>query len=191
MTTLDVNTKIRFPIFSRNDIVKLFPQEPTGQINTQLHRMLVRGDLVGLKRGLYVFSGGNVDEFVLANKLYTPSYVSLESVLNTSGVIPDYASSVTSVTPITSKKFNTLLGSFSYSKLSKNLYFGYSRVLDSQSGIYYDIATPEKALLDFIYIRKIRELPETRFDMSNIDREVLFSYSIHFPKWVREVIKNA
>ncbi|EKD99979.1 MAG: hypothetical protein ACD_22C00118G0002 [uncultured bacterium] len=191
MTDRELRSKIKTPVFSRIDVVKSFSKEPENQINTQLYRMKRRGDLIGIKRGYYAYPDAKIDEFVLANKLYVPSYVSLESVLNISGVTPDITSSVTSVTTITSRGFKTPLGSFSYGKISKNLFFGYTRVLDPQSGLYYDIASAEKALLDFVYIRRIRDLLESRVDVSGLDRNVLASYSTYFPKWVRKVIENA
>ena len=179
------------PVFSRTDVLKLFPEEPVNQINTQLYRMIKRGDLIGLKRGLYIFPNLNMDEFVIANKLYKPSYVSLESALNVFGVIPDISSVVTSVTTVTSKKINTSLGNFKYSKINENLFFGYKSILDERSGFYYSIANPEKALLDLIYIRKVKNLSEYRVDLNNINQTELLNYSQHFPKWVRDVIKNA
>ncbi len=191
MKLQNLKTNIKMPVFSRTDVLKLFPEEPVNQINTQLYRMTKRGDLIGLKRGLYVFPNLNIDEFVIANKLYTPSYVSLESALNIFGVIPDISSVVTSVTTVTSKKINTSLGNFKYSKINENLFFGYKSILDERSGFYYSIANPEKALLDLIYIRKVKNLSEYRVDLNNINQTELLNYSQHFPKWVRDVIKNA
>jgi len=191
MKLQNLRTNIKMPVFSRTDVLKLFPEEPVNQINTQLYRMIKRGDLIGLKRGLYVFPNLNIDEFVIANKLYSPSYVSLESALNIFGVIPDIPSVVTSVTTVTSKKINTSLGNFKYSKINENLFFGYKSILDERSGFYYSIANPEKALLDFIYIRKVKNLSEYRVDLNNVNQTELFNYSQHFPKWVRDVIKNA
>lgn len=191
MKLQNLKTNIKMPVFSRTDVLKLFPEEPVNQINTQLYRMIKRGDLIGLKRGLYIFPNLNIDEFVIANKLYKPSYVSLESALNVFGVIPDIYSVVTSVTTVTSKKINTSLGNFKYSKINENLFFGYKSILDERSGFYYSIANPEKALLDLIYIRKVKNLSEYRVDLNNVNQTELFNYSQHFPKWVRDVIKNA
>ena len=190
MTSTEIRSKIKMPIFSRADVLKHFPKEPPNQINTQLHRMMTRGDLVGIKRGLYCFPGLSTDEFVLANKIYEPSYVSLESALNIYGVIPDIVANVVSVTPITSKRFITPFGDYLYSKIARALFFGYTEILDEHSSIYYNIATPEKALLDLIYIRKIKDLIEYRVDLSNINKKKLINYSTHFPEWVRKALKN-
>jgi len=191
MTSKELKTKIKTAVFSRNDVIKLFPAEPRNHINTQLYRLTKRKDLIGIKRGFYTFPNSEIDEYVIANKLYTPSYVSLESVLNTAGVVPDIVSAVTSVTTITSKNLKTPLGTYMYSKINRGLFFGYTSVLDQQSGEYYNIANPEKALLDFIYIRRIRSLIASRVDIAVLDREVLVNYSTHFPVWVRKVLASA
>ena len=185
----ELKLKIKTPVFTSNDLSKLFPKEFESHINTQIHRMLARGDLLGLKRGVYVFTGANIDEFVLANKLYSPSYVSLESALNNYGLIPDVAASVTSVSPITSKKFSTPKGTFLYSKINKNLFFGFENKTD-ENGNYYQIALPEKALLDYIYIRKINNLAESRVDVISLNKRLLLSFSSHFPRFVGKVIEK-
>jgi len=190
MRLKDLQHHLAIPIFSGTDVFKLFPNEPRIQINTQLNRMSLRGDLTGLKRNVYILPNAKIDEFVLANKLYGPSYVSLESALNTYGIIPDITANVTSVSPVTSKKISTPKGTFLYSKINKNLYFGFQNILDQSSGLYYQIATPEKALLDYIYIRKVRDIRENRVDLSGLNSKVLIKLSSYFPKWVREVLNH-
>lgn len=182
--------KINKSIFTGNDLIKLFPDEPKTQINTQISRMVARGDLIGLKRDMYLLPDVKVDEFVLANKLYSPSYVSLESALNSFGIIPDVAMNVTSVTTTTPKKISTFRGAFLYSKINRDLFFGFQNVLDKSSGLYYQIALPEKALLDYIYIRKVKSIRESRVDLSGLSNKVLDTFSVYFPKWVREVLRH-
>ena len=187
MTIKELREKVKISVFSRNDIAKLFPNEPENQINTQISRMIKRGDLIGIKRGLYSFPNLKIDEFVLANKLSTPSYVSLESALNVYEIIPDIAVNVTSVTTITPKELNTPLGTYVYSKLAKDLFFGYKNVQDSEGGFFYQIALPEKALLDYVYIRRIRGLTESRIDMNRLNMRLLKKFGKFYPEWVRNV----
>ncbi len=137
-----------------------------------------------------MFLGTNVDEFVLASKLYSPSYVSLESALNLYGITPDIISNVTSVSPVTSKRIHTPKGNFLYSKISKKLFFGFEVKLDPKSHLPYNIATSEKALLDYVYIRKIKNLSEQRVDIFILDREKLLHFLPFYPEWVRRVIDD-
>lgn len=190
MRLLDLKHSLTIPIFTGNDLIKIFPEEPKSHINTQLKRMSTRGDLISLKRDVYLLPDVKIDEFVLANKLYSPSYVSLESALNTYGVIPDVVANVTSVSPVTSKRAMTPRGTFLYSKINKSLFFGFQNVLDQSSGLYYQVALPEKALLDYIYIRKVKNIREYRVDMSGLSNKVLTKFSAFFPKWVREVLNH-
>ena len=177
-------------IFTNTDLARLFPEESENQINTQVYRMVKRGDLIGIKRGIYLFPNADIDEFVIANRIYIPSYVSLESALNIYGILPDYASNITSITTTTTKNIKTQKNTFLYSKINRYLYFGFENVMDSNSGLYYQIALPEKALLDYIYIRKIRSLFENRVDTSGLNKQVLANFAMYFPKWVSKVITS-
>jgi len=153
----------------------------------QLKRLVDRNELVRLKRGLFIFSQESIDEFVVANLVYPQSYVSLESALNTFGVLPDIPAQVTSVTPLTPNTFTTPLGEFLYSKIDSRLYFGF-QVTVNTDGLPIRIATPEKALLDYLYIRKIQTLEESRLDFTQLDRATLTHLSQPFPNWVKKLI---
>jgi len=191
MKLQELSSSIKTPVFFGNDVQKLFSVETKNHINTQLHRMVKRGNLISIKRDMYFFPHTKIDEFVLANKLYMPSYVSLESVLYLSGIITEIPSNVTSITTITSKKLITTSGIYLYSKLNKKLFFGYSSILDTKSDCYYNIANVEKALLDFIYVRRLRNLDGYNINFTFINKDILTDYLIYFPKWVKKVIQNA
>lgn len=188
MTLKELRNNIKTPIFNLQEVSKLFPNESENTVNIQIKRMVKRGDLNRIRNGLYMFPGTEVDEYVIANLLYQPSYVSLETVLNNKGLIPDITMNVTSITTTTSKKISTTIGTFLYSKISKDLYYGFDRVKDVHSDYYYNIACKEKALLDLVYIRRIKSLEEYRFDLSNIDQKRLKELAQDFPNWVKEVL---
>lgn len=158
------------------------------QITTQLKRFVKSNRLIRLKRGLFIFPETNIDELVLANFIYRSSYVSLETGLNYYGIIPDVAANVTSVSPVTTRTFRTVRGIFMYSKIIKNPYFGWQTIKDSKSDFSFLMAGAEKALLDYVYIRKIRDLTDQRIDLAAIDRKKLIKYGRIFPKWVMEAI---
>jgi hypothetical protein len=48
----------------------------------------------------------------------------------------------------------------------------------------YQIAEPEKALLDWIYLRRVKNLEENRVDLSQLNRQRLWQFAKYFPKWV-------
>lgn len=176
------------PVFFRYQVERLFPDESRTLTNSQLSRWVEKKKLVRLRRELFLFPEVKIDELVLANFIYRPSYVSLESALNYYGIIPDVVQNATSVSPITTRTFRTGRGVFMYSKIVNSLYFGWQTVKDSGSEFSFSIAEPEKALLDYVYIRKIRDLTDQRIDLAAIDRKKLINYGRIFPKWVMEVI---
>jgi predicted transcriptional regulator of viral defense system len=185
MTYNELKDAFVTPYFTSLQAQRVFAHEPVGHINTQLMRLFRRGLLVRLKRGVFLFPKAEIDDFAVANLLYPESYVSLESVLNSYGIIPGIPSQITSITPLTTKKINSQRGSFSYSKINSNLYFGFEFF---QSGLmYYRVAEPEKAVLDFIYVRNIKSLAGERMDLSGLDMKKLQRYAREFPLWVRKV----
>ena len=186
MTLGNLKQKINTPYFFNHQVERAFPEESKHSINIQLSRMLNRGNLVALKRGLYIFTDEEVSEFTISNLLYSPSYVSLESALNIYGIIPDIVQNVTAVTPTTTKNFNTSKGTYLYSKITSNLFFGYT--YQKIANLYYKIAKPEKALLDYIYVRKISDLSSSRLNFDNIRHANLQRFMPPFPGWVKSVI---
>lgn len=76
------------------------------------------GGLVRIKRGLYCLSprisGRDFDLRVIANALYSPSYVSFETALSIYGLIPGRADETMAACAKRAKRFATPLGVFSY-----------------------------------------------------------------------------
>jgi len=119
----------------------------------KISRLLDRGEIIALKRGLYVLDqrfGVELVPGIAANLLYGPSYVSLDYALASHGLIPELAFQVTSVTTGRKKIFETAVGTFTYRQLEPEYYsLGYQLRQAGDSG--YLIATPEKALCDKLY----------------------------------------
>lgn len=125
-------------------------------IKNQLIKWVKKGEIVRLRRGLYTLpeserSCGLSKPFI-ANVLYYPSYVSLEYALSYWGMIPEAVFVVTSITPKKTQRFLNPLGEFDYKNLKKELFFGFVSIKD-EHGFDVLVATPEKALLDFLYLR--------------------------------------
>ena len=101
----------------------------------------------------YCFSTVHADEkllFFIANKIYSPSYISFESALSWHGLIPEGVYSITSAASIKTNTFKTTIGTFTYRHLKPELMFGYALV--SAGNKQAKIAEPEKAILDFLYL---------------------------------------
>jgi len=170
------NNLRRLGVFTLNDIRILDPdfREPT------LNDWLNNGWIKRIRRFWYADSSFNpqgYDYFFVANKIYSPSYISLESALSHYGFIPEATLQITSVSTRKTNLFNTQFGVFSYQSVKNDLYFGY-KVIES-NGRPFTLATPEKAILDYLYlhseISSIEDLEGLRFNKeiinSTLDRE--------------------
>lgn len=181
MKYLDLRRLIEENVFSILDVVKLFPNEKPEAVRTQLYRLVKRKHIFPIKRGLYSFDKNKVDELELAGRLYSPSYISLETALNYYGVIPDIPIAVRSVTPITTKKIETDLGNYYYLKIDSKLFFGFSQAP-------FAIAYKEKALLDYFYLRKVRKVSlDARLNLKDFDWKRYHEYAVFFPEWVQQI----
>ena len=187
MTLKELKAAIRTPYFFWYQLGRLFPDEKPQSMKVQLARLAKKGEIVRIKKGLYIFVGVDIDQLSLSSLIYRHSYVSLETALNFYGLMPDIPIQVTAITTKASRKFTTAQGVFTYSMVEKNLFFGYERHTDS-SGANYDIAAAEKALLDWLYIRRISRMAAYRIEVNGLDQEKLQRFSKLFPDWVKKAI---
>jgi len=124
----------------------------------KLSRLIALGDIVRIKKGLYVFGEqhrrGPVCVESLSNLIFGPSYPSLHYALAFYGLIPERVEQVTAVTPKRSKNFETSFGVFSYAHLPLKVYaVGMTLVqVDPLHNVL--MATPEKALVDLMVRQK-------------------------------------
>jgi predicted transcriptional regulator of viral defense system len=112
------------------------------------------GEIIRLKRGVYAFGEYNrkkaLNLYQLAQAIYGPSYVSLESALSYHGWIPEAVYTVTSACSKRAAEVSTLVGVFSYTPVKfSNLYAGVNRVKD-ETGVFL-MASPWRALADYVY----------------------------------------
>lgn len=133
-------------------------------------RMLNAGELIRVKKGLYVFGKLYANHpfslEILANMIYGPSYISREYALSFYGIIPEAAYEIMSMCCTRNKIFETPVGRFSYRYLNKDRYtIGVQRI-EIRDGVYANIATPEKALADMIYSRNENILDEAELSLT-------------------------
>lgn len=138
------------PVFNLNDIRKIDP----GFHRQQLTDWLDRAYIQSIAGGYYSMTDRVINEpflFMVANKLYEPSYISLESALAYHHVIPETVLGVTSISSRKTKQYESMWGSFSYRSMKPLYMFGYE-VVDSEGTYKYSIARLEKAVLDYLYL---------------------------------------
>ena len=147
------------------------------QISDKARRLEADGQVVRLKRGLYVARqrGNELSDGLIANHLYGPSYVSRSWALRFYGLIPERVHLVQSMTIKHSRRFSNSIGDFDYQNTASD-YFPIGIRTEEEAGSRFLIATPEKALCDYIChhpmvtLRFIKEVgpfleEDLRFDM--------------------------
>jgi len=141
-----------------------------------MHRLKKQGYIESVKRGMYKLSDEQIPDLYIANKLYEPSYVSLEFALSYHGVIPETVYEITSVTTKATRRFETLNKVYSYKKINRRAFTGYS--IQKQKGLGFAIADPEKAFVDFTYLRlKARKKLLSRFNKEKINPAKALRYA--------------
>lgn len=160
------------------------------------------GDLIQVKKGLYVmgkqFSDKSPNPNLLANQIYGPSYVSMDTALAYHGMIPERVYQVSSVTTKPSKAFDTALGRFDYLHVKPSYYsFGIENYGNPTSG-YFMLASPEKALWDkivltsgVIFRSKLDVMQFLEEDM-RIDLSAVSAWNLeHLAKWIPFSLKKS
>ena len=173
--------EIQRDIFSLQELKTIYPQMSEVAIYGAVTRSLKAKEFLKLKRGLYLFSKklrkGPVSKFLIANKLYYPSYVSFESALSYYGLIPEavYTTSLACFQR-KNKTFLNELGEFSFDYIPIKPFFIGVISNKEEGGVL--IANPLRALFDLIYVRKkkyasIEDLQnDLRIEKNNLQKEV-------------------
>jgi predicted transcriptional regulator of viral defense system len=167
------------PVFSSS--LLLAGRGSAGAVRRQLDRWVKSGRLLQLRRGVYAVAPPYQAEaphpFLVANHLRKPSYVSLQSALSHYGMIPEFVPVTTSVTMSRPEELQTPLGPFLFRHVKKSAFFGYAQTEISRGQPVF-LASPEKALLDLLYLTPGSDSPayieELRFEPTDhFDRHAL------------------
>ncbi len=144
--------------------------------------ILREGQIIRVKKGLYIFGPDYrrrpYSREVLANLIYGPSYISLEYALAYHGLIPERVEALTSVTTGRTRTFTTPVGVFTYHMIPLRAFQTGMMRVDLDDGGAFLIATPEKALVDKVFvdrtseIRTLKGLEAYLFDDLRIDQDI-------------------
>ncbi|MBV7336755.1 hypothetical protein KFU94_52695 [Chloroflexi bacterium TSY] len=163
------------------------------QAQRQLADWTRAGKVVQLRRGLYAFKESSEwpHSYTIANHLVKGSYVSLHIALSHYDLIPEHVAVVTSVTTGRPGMWRNQYGRFSFQHIQPSFFFGfqYRKVTYTQ---WAYMATPEKALLDLIYLTPdaesegyIRALRLQNLDQINVNRLLNYVARADKPKLKR------
>ncbi|HEY5592712.1 MAG TPA: hypothetical protein VIK55_17050 [Paludibacter sp.] len=129
----------------------IFPDHKS--VHNKISELEKSGTLIRLKKGMYAVSpkesGKLLSVELIANHLYGPSYMSMESALRYYGLIPESVYSIQSMTTKHSRVFSNSLGKFKYTQCER-AYFSVGIRQEINDNTSFLIACPEKALCDLI-----------------------------------------
>ena len=104
-------------IFSYSDVL-VWLGEHRNSVRGIVKRAIGAGEILHIRRGLYCLSAKynryGISRNVIANLVYGPSYISMETALSIHGWIPEAVHSVMSVSSGRTKAFETPVGYFDY-----------------------------------------------------------------------------
>lgn len=119
-----------------------------GNPRMKVSRMLAAGDLISLRRGLYL-RDRTANPLALTPAIYGPSYVSYESALAWHGLIPERVEEILAATLKRPATFDTPVGRYRYRQVPAAVFpIGIERVEDPE--LPWLLASPAKALCDTI-----------------------------------------
>lgn len=159
----------RYRIFSLNDIRKSFPDFDS----RRLVEWQQKGYILKVINRWYLFADVEVDDHMklwIANRIYQPSYISLESALSYYNLIPEAVYTITSLTSNKTNSFDTLQGLYAYRHVRPSLFFGYQVIKWKEFPL--KMAELEKVLLDYLYlnthIKTIQDLEGLRLNTGDL-----------------------
>ena len=137
--------------FRMQDLSSVFPD--CVNLATKAKRLERDSEIIRLKKGLYVASTKvsriELSPFLLANHIYGPSYVSMQTALRFYGLIPEAVYSVQSMTTGVARDYKNAIGTFTYIHIPAD-YYNVGVTMKEENGASFMIATPEKALCDLM-----------------------------------------
>jgi hypothetical protein len=152
-------------VFSFKDICILWNETDINRAGVKINYYVKKGELINIRNGFYAIDG-NYGRYELANKILTPSYISLETVLFNSGIIFQKYYSIFLVS-YTTREITIDGQTYSFKKIKRDISSNTAGIENS----VFSIATPERAFLDTLYFNK-----DYYFDnLKPLDWEKVFS----------------
>lgn len=166
------------------DEISSVTELPQPSVNVYCARATKRKELLRIKRGYYalperVRSAGTEALFEAANRLISPSYISLLTALSYHGISSQVPSEVyESVTHTKSATLDVEDIQFRYLRLPEKYWFGFEKIKN------FFMAKPEKALCEAVYLMSMGRyaLDVQAINMKKIDIAILSKYLKRFPK---------
>lgn len=172
-------------MFRLSDIAMIFPSTDNKYLANKMGYYVQTGRLLNPRKGIY--AKPDYDPLEFANLLYTPSYISLEYVLQQAGIIFQYDSRYTSVSYL-SREIEVDDKIYNYRRIKEEVIIDTTGINRKDN---VNIATPERAFLDILYLNK-----DFYFDnINSLDKQLITRIlpvykSAALEKRVTKLLKN-
>lgn len=141
------------------------------------------GVIIRLKRGLYVCSvditGKELSLELIANRLLTPSYVSMSTALRYYGMIPEAVYIIQSMTTKESREYENSVGRFVFTHMKKEVFNVGIRNIE-ENGYSFLMASPEKALCDLIANTPSLNLRYRKEALAYLEEDIRFDMDVFY-----------
>jgi predicted transcriptional regulator of viral defense system len=156
----------RQTVFTFRELMLLWGGIDSKTARARVHYYIKNNQLYHLRRGLYAISSSS-DKFELATRIFSPSYISFETVLGSNGITFQYYNRIF-IASYQSKDVECDKNTFTFKTIKRT-------ILTDSNGIenreFYAIASPERAFLDVVYLNT-----DYHFDnLSSLDWDKIFS----------------
>jgi predicted transcriptional regulator of viral defense system len=179
-------------IVSKESLRQLEPNEQA--LNANIKYWVKKGDLIRIKKGRYILKSflekeEDKESYLeyLANKIYQPSYLSCEYVMQKYGLLTEAVYGITGITTRKTKIFINQLGQFTYYSITPSLFFDFEIKKYRNADIL--IAKKQKAVFDFLYLRFLKNaeisakaVEELRINWENFNKGELTDLKIYGKK---------
>lgn len=163
-----LTTLLRSPktVFTLKDIALVWQEADTNAARVRLNYYVRHGDLYHIRRGVYA-KGKEYNKLELATRIFTPSYISFETVLLREGVIFQYTTDITCASYV-ARDITIEDQVYSYRKVKNTVLVDGAGIREEHE---VSIATKERAFLDTLYSKG-----EYHFDnLRSIDWEKVYA----------------
>ncbi|MBV6391051.1 MAG: hypothetical protein KPEEDBHJ_00255 [Anaerolineales bacterium] len=133
-------------VFTVKDIVLLWREEDLNAVYARLNYYVKEGDLHRVRKGVYV-KNEEYDRLELAVRIFTPAYVSFETVLAREGVIFQFQTAIT-VASYLARRVVIDKQEYSFRKIKHGVLLNPTGVKQEKN---FSVANKERAFLDTLY----------------------------------------
>jgi len=141
--------KSKNSVFSIKDIALIWREDNCNNLKSKIKYYLNKGNLFRVRRGLYS-KAENYDIFEAANKIYSPSYISFETILQKHGLIFQYSEEIFLAAKL-SKQIKINKRKLIYRKMKNDILLNERGVIRKDNCF---VATKERAFMDMLYLNK-------------------------------------